>query len=127
MVAAYRAGAVAKAFGETKSTVGRWVAQSHGQRLDRVNFHDKKSGTRQPKNKSSTKLEKRVLQLRKYLKEKSILGLYGADAIQTEMHRRSDQNVPTSRTINNVLKRNYCDPSYRGNGIGVRLSLVRVE
>jgi len=40
-------------------------------------FHDKKSGTSKPKNKSSTQLEKRVLQLRKYLKDKSILGLHG--------------------------------------------------
>src|SRR5215469_5909042 len=110
MVAAYRAGAslrqVAKDFNETKSTIQRWVAHAKGQRLDRVDFHDKKSGTSKPKNKSSTKLEKRVLQLRKHLKEKSVLGLHGAEAILEEMHRRGDQNVPTSRTINNILKRN---------------------
>jgi len=110
MVAAYRAGAslrqVAKTFSETKSTVQRWVAFADGQRLDRVDFHDKKSGTSKPTNKSSTKLEKRVLQLRKYLKEKSVLGLHGADAIQDEMRRRGDNNVPCSRTINNILKRN---------------------
>jgi len=110
MVAAYRAGVslrqVAKAFGETKSTVGRWVVHAHGQRLDRVDFHDQKSGTNKPQNKSSGKLEKRVLQLRKYLKAKSILGLHGADAIQEEMHRRGDKGVPARSTINNILKRN---------------------
>jgi len=110
MVAAHRAGAslrqVAKDFNETKSTVGRWVAHANGQRLDRVDFHDKKSGTSKPKNKSPSKLEKRVLQLRKYLKEKSILGLHGADAIQKEMRKRGDKNVPCLRTINNILKRN---------------------
>jgi len=47
-----------------------------------------------------------VLQLRKHLKEKSILGLHGADAILDEMLRRKDQVVPTSRTITNILKRN---------------------
>ena len=62
MVAAYRAGAslqeVAKDFKETKSTVGRWVAHAQGKRLDRIDFYDKPSGTRQPKNKSSSRLEK---------------------------------------------------------------------
>jgi transposase len=110
MVAAYRAGAslrqVAQDFNESKSTVQRWVAFVKGKRLDRVDFHDKQSGTKQPKNKSSTKLEKRVLQLRKYLKEKSILGLHGADAIIDEIFKRGDQNVPTRRTTNNILKHN---------------------
>jgi len=110
MVAAYRAGGsfreVAKEFGETKSTVQRWVAFAQGKRLDRIDFHDKKSGPKKPKNKSTAKLEKRVLQLRKHLKEKSILGLYGADAIRSEMLRRGDHDVPTSRTIGNILKRN---------------------
>jgi len=110
MVAAHRAGGslreVAKVFGETKSTVQRWVAFAQGKRLDRVDFHDKKSGTKKPKNKSSAKLEKRVLKLRKHLKEKSILGLHGADAIRDEMLRRGDRDVPSSRTIGNILKRN---------------------
>ena len=69
MVAAHRAGRslrqVAKDFGEAKSTVQRWVAFAEGMRLDRVDFHDKKSGPKKPKNKSSAKLEKRVLMLPK--------------------------------------------------------------
>jgi transposase len=110
MVAAYRAGGslreVAKNFGETKSTVQRWVAFAHGKRFDRIDFHDKKSGPKKPKNKSTAKLEKRVRQLRKHLKEKSVLGHYGADAIRDEMLRRGDRDVPTTRTIGNILKRN---------------------
>jgi len=110
MVAAYRAGAslrqVAKDFNESKSTVQRWVAFANSERLDRVDFHDKPPGTNQPNNKSPAKLEKRILQLRKYLREKSILGLYGADAIRDEMLRRGDSVIPTSRTITNILKRN---------------------
>jgi transposase len=110
MVAAYRSGSslrqVAQAFNESKSTVQRWVVFANSERLDRVDFHDKPSGTNQPNNKSTAKLEKRVLQLRKYLKEKSILGLYGADAIRDEMLRRGDSTIPTSRTITNILKRN---------------------
>ena len=110
MVAAYRAGGslreVAKDFHETKSTVQRWVALAKGKRLDRVDFHDKKTGAKKPKNKSSAKIEKRVLKLRKHLKEKSILGLHGAEAIRDEMIRQGDHDVPTSRTIGNILKRN---------------------
>ena len=110
MVAAHRAGEtlreVAKKFNETKSTVQRWVVFAKGKRLDRVDFQNKKVGPRKPKNKSSAKLEKRVLRLRKHLKEKSILGRYGAEAIRDEMRRRNDADVPTSRTIANILKRN---------------------
>jgi hypothetical protein len=36
----------------------------------------------------------------------SILGLHGAEAIRDEMLRRGDRDVPTSRTIGNILKRN---------------------
>ena len=110
MVAAHRAGMslrdVAKLLNETKSTVQRWVAVAKGKRLDRIDFQNKKAGPKKPKNKSSDKLEKRVLQLRKHLKEKSVLGLHGAEAIRDEMRRRSDHDVPTSRTIANILKRN---------------------
>ena len=110
MVAAHRAGMslrdIAKSFNETKSTIQRWVAVAEGKRLDRVDFQNKKAGPKKPKNKSSTKLEKRVLQLRKHLKEQSVLGLHGAEAIRDEMRRRSDRDVPTSRTIANIPKRN---------------------
>ena len=110
MVAAYRAGSslrqVAQDFHESKSTVQRWVAFAHSERLERVDFQDKPPGTTQPHNKSPAKLEKRILHLRKYLKEKSTLGLYGADAIRDEMLRRGDRIIPTSRTITNILTRN---------------------
>ena len=109
MVAAHRAGMtlreVAKNFNVTKSTVQRWGAAAKGKRLDRVDFQNKRTGPKKPKNKSSAKLEKRVLRLRKYLKEKSVLGLHGAEAIRDEMHRRGDTDIPASRTIANILKR----------------------
>jgi transposase InsO family protein len=110
MVAAYRGCTslrqVAKDFNETKSTVQRWVAHAKGKRLDRVDFYDKPSGSRQPPNKSPNKLEKRVLQLRKHLQEKSVLGLHGSEAIRDEMNRRGDSDIPAIRTIDNILKRN---------------------
>ncbi|MDR0610859.1 MAG: hypothetical protein LBG58_12165 [Planctomycetaceae bacterium] len=109
MVSAYRLGfslrEIALEFRVTKSTVQRWVRYAAGKRLDRVDFSDKKTGSVSPKNKSTVRLEKRVLQIRKYLREKSILGLYEAESIREEMLRRGDRNVPTSRTITNILKR----------------------
>ncbi|MDR0610077.1 MAG: hypothetical protein LBG58_08210 [Planctomycetaceae bacterium] len=109
MVSVYRLGfslrEVAAEFNVTKSTVQRWVRYASGKRLDRVDFSDPKSGTAVPPNKSTVGMEKRVLQLRKYLRDKSILGLYGAESIREEMLRRGESDVPTSRTITNILKR----------------------
>ena len=74
MVSVYRAGfslrEIAEDFNVPKSTVQRWVRYASGQRLDRVDFFNKKTGCRRPPNQSSVRVEKRVLQLRKYLQEK---------------------------------------------------------
>ncbi|GHT15855.1 hypothetical protein FACS1894170_13390 [Planctomycetales bacterium] len=96
---------VAKLFHVSKSTVQRWIKFAGNSRLDRLDFDDKKSGTNQPKNKTSPKLEKHILSIRKRLKEKSILGLHGADAIRNEMVQRGEKIIPTNRTITNILKR----------------------
>jgi hypothetical protein len=45
------------------------------------------------------------LSIRKRLKEKSILGLHGADAIRDEMIRCGETIIPARRTITNILKR----------------------
>ncbi|MDR0609917.1 MAG: hypothetical protein LBG58_07400 [Planctomycetaceae bacterium] len=50
-------------------------------------------------------MEQRVLTLRKYLKEKSILGHYGAQSIRNEMIRRGEQFIPKIRTIAYIIKR----------------------
>jgi hypothetical protein len=109
MVAFYRANhsfrEVAKVFHESKSTVQRWVKFAAGKRLDRVDFFDQKSGTSRPANKSFERVEKRVLSVRHYLKEKSILGLYGPDAIRSAMIERGYCEVPSRRTIANIIKR----------------------
>jgi hypothetical protein len=96
---------VAKQFHVSKSSVQRLVKFAGNSRLDRIDFDNKKSGTRKPKNKTSPKLEKHVLSIRKRLKEKSILGLHGADAIRDEMIRRGETIIPARRTITNILKR----------------------
>jgi hypothetical protein len=81
------------------------VTHAQGTRLDRVNFGNKKSGVQKPKNKTPNKMEQIVLRIRKQLKEKSILGLYGANTIRDEMIRLDDETIPSARTITRILKR----------------------
>jgi transposase len=97
---------IAKQFRVSKSTAQRWIRFSAGKRLGRLDFSNQKTGAKIPRNKTSNQLEKQILTIRKHLKEKSILRLYGADAIHKEMIRRKIKNIPTTRTITNILKRN---------------------
>ena len=89
MVAEVRRGgsrrSVAEKFGVSKSQVDRWVERARGKRLDRVDWVDRSLGPKTPHNRSSTELEEMVLAIRKELKETSVLGEYGADAIHREM------------------------------------------
>jgi transposase len=107
MVSRVRAGralrAVAKELGVGVSTVSLWVTRSAGQRLERVSFTDRKRG--RAWNRIESAVEQRILQMRAQLREHSVLGEYGADAIERALHE-DRANVPVSRaTINRVLKR----------------------
>jgi transposase len=105
MVAYYRQGyslrEVAETFKESQSTVQRWVKIASGKRLERVDFYDKKP----PSTKYSKRVEHRVLTLRQFLKEKSILGLFGPDAIRNTMIEKGDREVSSRQAIANILKR----------------------
>lgn len=109
MVAEVRRGTsrrmVAKMFGVSKSQVDRWVERAGDKRLDRVDWSDGPSGQRTPHNKSSLEVERRVLAIRKELKEVSALGEYGAEAIRREMIDRKCPRILPVRTINNILER----------------------
>lgn len=109
MVAEVRRGTsrrvVAKMFGVSKSQVDRWVERAGDKRLDRVDWSDRPSGQRTPRNKSSLKVERQVLAIRKELKEVSALGEYGAEAIRREMIDRKCPRILPVRTINNILER----------------------
>jgi len=81
-------------------TVSLWVKRSAGQRLDRFSFADSKPG--RAWNRTAQPVEQRILQTRAWLREHSVLGEYGADAIE----RVLPTERPVSRaTINRVLKR----------------------
>lgn len=109
MVAAFRRGeavrSVARRFGASPSRVKRWVGRAAGQRLDRVDFSDLKSAPRRVHNRTSRKVEKLILSIRKQLRDKSDLGEFGAAAILAELKKRGIHNPPALRTIGYILQR----------------------
>ena len=74
---------VARQFKVDVSTVSLWVKRSAGERLDRFSFADSKPG--RAWNRTGEPLEQRILQTRAWLREHSVLGEYGADAIEREL------------------------------------------
>lgn len=91
---------VARIFEVDVSTVSLWVERSAGERLDRFSFTDSKPG--RAWNRTAGPLEQRILQTRAWLREHSVLGEYGADAIEREL---GEQRPVSRATINRVLKR----------------------
>lgn len=109
MVLAFRRGAslrqVARRFGVTLHTVQRWVARAAGCRLDRVDWCDHLRGSRVSARRTPAALERAILELRRELREESVLGEYGAAAIHRALIERGCREVPGVRTIGRVLER----------------------
>lgn len=109
MVATVRRGAslrsVARKFCVALRTVQRWVDTAQGQRLDRVCFADHPAGPKCPANRTSQQAEARVLSIRRELRDESALGEFGAAAIHRELESRGTSEIPSIRTINNILAR----------------------
>lgn len=110
MAAAVRAGAslrsVARRFGVGLRTVQRWVARAGDERLDRVDWADRSRAPRQVR-RTNPVLENEILELRRQLREESVLGEYGAAAIRSVLLERSEPGavVPALRTIGRILER----------------------
>lgn len=108
MVRAVRSGlsfrAVAYRFGVSVGTIACWVARAKGHRLDRVCFDNQKSG--RSSNRTSDEVEQHILDLRKTLRDDSVLGEYGPDAIRLALQAQDPDIMPPSRaTIHRVLAR----------------------
>jgi transposase-like protein len=107
MVQAVRSGAslksVAVQFDVSVGNVAFWVRRAQGKRLDRVDFSDRSPGCARGWNRTGALIEQRIVELRKSLREDSILGEYGADAIQREWC--NGPPLLSRATINRVLKR----------------------
>ncbi len=109
MVSAFRRGKslrkVAAQFGVAVGTVQYWVQRAAGRRLDRVDWEDRSRAPHRTQ-RTSAAVERKVLAIRRRLKERSALGEHGAVAIHQEMQARNITPSPSVRTIGRILKRN---------------------
>ena len=109
MVAEVRRGrsmrSVAKSFRVSLDTVQRWVKRAANRPLDTVDWTDHPSGDRASSRRTKRSVERRVLTIRRVLKNESDLGEYGAAAIRREMLSRNESVVPSLRTIGRILER----------------------
>jgi hypothetical protein len=87
------------------ATAWMWVKRARGKRLERVDFEDRPAGCRVAPNRASDRTQRRVIRLRRELKQTSVLGEYGAAAIRREMTARNLRPVPSVRTIGRILSR----------------------
>jgi hypothetical protein len=84
-------------------TVSLWVTRGAGQRLDRFSFADHRRG--RAWNRVEPAVEQCILQTRTHLREHSVLGEYGADAIERALQQERSELGVSRATINRVLKR----------------------
>ena len=96
---------VAQRFGVSVNTVGSWVKRAAGKRLDRVDFSSRNPGCVRGWNRLSPQVEQRIAELRGSLRERSILGEYGAQAIRLALEAEMTSGVPSIATINRSLAR----------------------
>lgn len=110
MVRAVRAGAnvrsVAAKFAVSIGQVAFWVGRATGQRLDRVDFSDRVPGCIIGWNRTGAAVEHQILELRRRLRNESVLGEYGAEAIQDALQVEKALVIPSRATINRALARN---------------------
>jgi hypothetical protein len=95
---------VARRFGVALGTVQYWVARAHGKRLDRVDWEDRSRRPRRTQ-RTSTRMERRIVQLRRQLHQSSALGECGAVAIRRALLEQGLQHPPSIRTIHRILAR----------------------
>lgn len=110
MVAAVRAGAswraVARDHQVSPTTVQLWLKRAADDPLERVDWSDRPSIPGQI-SRTQVAVEDRILDLRRMLREESILGEYGPAAIHRALEREPDLPgpVPAVRTIARILER----------------------
>ena len=108
MVVAVRAGAsmrsVARQSGVSLLTVQRWVERAAGHDLDAIDWHDRSSAPHHRPRHVDVELEDEIVRLRGSLRQDSLLGEYGAAAIQRTLLATGSE-APSTRTIGRVLAR----------------------
>ena len=110
MVAEVREGAsqreVARRHGVSLATVQLWVGRAGDLPLDAVDWRNRPKA-RHRSSRTDGAMEERIIEARRFLREQSVLGEYGADAIRRELERQGDLPgpLPSVRTIGRVLER----------------------
>lgn len=97
---------IARRLNRDKKTVKKWIQWAADSRLDRVDFSDQRAHQKQAANWLDPLVEARIIEMRKFLKEQSYLGEFGAKAIHQALMDDDISCVPCVRTIWNVLRRN---------------------
>ena len=109
MVAAVRRSgsfrAVAARFRVSLCTVHRWFHRAEGKRLDRVDWTNRACGLARALNRTSARLERRIVVLRGWLQRQSALGESGAAAIRRQLKTEGWASPPCARTIERILHR----------------------
>ncbi len=95
---------VARRFHVSVSPVHYWTARAEGRRLGRVDWQDRSHRPRRI-HRTKRSIENLVIRVRTELKDKSILGEYGAEAIRGELLARGRVDIPAVRTIGRILER----------------------
>jgi hypothetical protein len=84
--------------------VHHWVRHAQGQRLDRVDWHDRSHAPGAP-HRTEAVIEELVLTVRAELERLSDLGFHGAEAIHEALKGRKIEPLPSVRTIHRILER----------------------
>ncbi len=110
MVAAVRAGAslraVARGYQVSPATVQLWLRRAADRPLERVDWSDRPSIPGRV-GRTRVDVEDRILDLRRMLREESVLGEYGPAAIRRELDAMTERSgpIPAVRTIARILER----------------------
>lgn len=110
MVAAVRLGesqrSVARRLGVGLATVQLWLARAGEEHLDQVDWADHASAPHHVR-RTAPGLEDHIIDVRRQLRDRSVLGEYGAVAIRRELleDERLTWPVPSVRTIGRILER----------------------
>jgi hypothetical protein len=110
MVAAAREGAslrsVGRQFGVSPATVQLWLRRAADQPLERTDWSDRPSIPGRV-SRTRVEVEDRILEVRRTLREESILGEYGPSAIRGELEATAELPgpPPSVRTIARILER----------------------
>jgi hypothetical protein len=110
MVAAIRSGASLRAVGRqfrvSPATVQLWLRRAADRPLERVDWSDRPSIPGRV-SRTAVEVEDRILDIRRILREESVLGEYGPAAIRRELEAMAGLPgpLPTIRTIARVLER----------------------